>query len=454
VTLGSLLLLTLLPAAEPAPELGTRLFEYDRVLFLPDPEGRVVATAFHFPAGSAEDPIGGEGSAHLLGRVIERSANRRLLSAGARVEIEVAPERFLLTILAPPDRWREAVREVADLLYGGALPEDEVLAAREAHLEILRFEAGSPGRGFELERAALLLGVTHPAARPGRGTPGTVPAIGSAELSAFRAAHLREERAIVVVTGPIDESEVRLAFRGRFDVISLGRSFLADQPTSVAVPEPGATVEADSDLLPAPPRVRIREEGIPPLRAPGAGASASAWVEGERVVVDRELTSTWIAQAFPFPPGTSPLLLDFLAHLAREDLNRSPPDPGLFESQVAVERVRGAPVIVVSASVDPFRASDWESRLAEAFDSIGAAPPTGAFFELTRRRFRSSLLLELAHPEHAVRWIARNAAIDIVPPPDPELEIWRLERDAVGEAARAAGPRRTLVYGPQGLGGP
>jgi hypothetical protein len=158
-----------------------------------------------------------------------------------------------------------------------------------------------------------------------------------------------------------------------------------------------------------------------------------------------------MAIGFPFPVGTPRMLLDFLSHLVTENLNRIPPDPGLFEAEVSVERIAGAPVVVVSASVDPFRAAEWEERLQSAFDSLASAPPEGAFFELTRRRFRSGLLLDLAVPETLVRWIVREAALGSLPLPDPEIEVWRLTREGVAEAARAAGAPRILLYGPQGL---
>src|SRR5690606_18952645 len=222
----------------------------------------------------------------------------------------------------------------------------------------------------------------------------------------------------------------------------------------VATPGPRPPAPTPPETPPPRPSTRGPGPAAPPLRVPTGETSRRSWDAPTRTVVDRELTSSWIAQAFPFPAGTPPLLLQFLGHLASESLNRTPPDPGLFETETEVVVVGGAPGLRVSTSVDPFEAADWEGRRREAVVALGSAPPEGSFFDLTRRRLRSQVLLDLAAPESVVRWLAAEIAAGAEAPEDPEAQMWRLERDAVAEAARAAGPPRTLVFGPQGLTGP
>ena len=131
-----------------------------------------------------------------------------------------------------------------------------------------------------------------------------------------------------------------------------------------------------------------------------------------------------------------------------EDLTPSPPDPGLFEARARRIAIEGAPILMVTASVDPRVTSRWEDRLVGSLQDLAEAPPAGAFFELTRRRFRSSIALDLAIPEGRAVWLARQAAGGATPPSEIESEIWALQRESVGTAAAAAGPPRTILMGP------
>jgi hypothetical protein len=265
---------------------------------------------------------------------------------------------------------------------------------------------------------------------------------------------------VVAASGPIQAADLEGALGSAVRTLR----FREAEPAPAPTPAPPAPQPADGEPpapsdepppppLPPAPRVRSLGTDAAPLRVPtGAGASRS-WETGDRIIQDRQLTATWIALAYPFPAGTPPMLLEFLGHLVMEDLNPTPPDPGLYETSVSVMRVGPAPVLVISASVDPRVTSTWETRLLAAMETLAESPPTGSFFELSRRRFRSALLLELAVPEARTRWLARQAALGGGEVADPELEVWRLDRDAVSEAARAAGSPRILLMGPESMMG-
>ncbi len=446
----------------PGPGIPATATAIERVLLIPDPGATTVAAALHFPVGSSSDPIGAEGTVHLLGRVIEAEGNRRLNVRSATVRAVAYPESLVVTVLTSPAEWSGAIRELEGIILEDLLRSDVVEAARSGLLQVLRFEQGSPVRLFERERDILLRGTTHPAARPPHGTTGSVQGISAEDLAAFRATHLRGSAGRIVLTGALDAADIERALGHPVEVRPFGQRGLRpafpepeELPASPGPADPTAGVDpaAGAAALPPPPALRVRPEGST-FRAPATGLLA--WEAGDRTVLDRQVTATWMTAAFPFRAGTPEVLLDFLAHLAFEHLNRTPPDPGLYESVVTVEQVRGAPVLVVSASVDPFRSSEWEDRLLGIFDQLADAPPVGAFFELTRRRFRSGLVMSLADPEGLVSWLALRLEPGPAPPtlPDPELELWRLTPEGVAEAARGAGPPRLLVYGPQGLGGP
>jgi hypothetical protein len=164
--------------------------------------------------------------------------------------------------------------------------------------------------------------------------------------------------------------------------------------------------------------------------------------------VDQEITSSWIGVAWALPPESSWTLRDFLAHVVREALNPSPPDPGLYRADVRLEEVGGQPLLVVVATVDPQAAAAWEARILETLDGVSREPPPGAFFELTRRRYRSHHLLEMADPALRARWLASRASGDRSPP-QVVPESWALTREALGALAGARGEPRILVYGPE-----
>ena len=412
--------------------------QYREAVLDPDPQARVLALAILFPAGSAQDPWGREGTAFLLGRLLEGQGNRVLSRYGASLRIEVSPEEFLITLVSAPNEWREAVTELDELLYREGLSAPDLESARDELLEVLAFETGAPGRIFEREGAVFLLGATHPAARPLRGTPATVGSVTRSDLEAFRSLYLRAEEGVLAANGPVQAEELS--------------SVLSDAVRGLGERGGGGVISvAAADSLAPAPVLRLYRSASPTLEVPSAPLGPPAWTTGQRVMMERELTSTWISVAFPFPLGTPELLLDFVGHLIIEDLTPTPPDPGLFEAQVSRMDIQDAPVLVVTASVDPRTTSRWEERLSGSLRELAADPPAGAFFELARRRFRSSVLLELAIPENRVKWLARQVATGGDPTADLEPAIWGLRRPAVSDAAAAAGPSRTLLFGSRSM---
>jgi hypothetical protein len=109
------------------------------------------------------------------------------------------------------------------------------------------------------------------------------------------------------------------------------------------------------------------------------------------------------------------------------------------------------PILVISASVDPRMAGRWEARILGVLPELASSPPTGSFFDLARRRFRSSLLLSLASPENRVRWATREASRPGSASLEVEGDLWRLDREGVAGAAASALPPRIHIIGPLGM---
>lgn len=435
---GLAVILLLLPAVvAPRPVLGqvpgTLLVHYRNH----DP---LVAVAVRFPTGSRSDPVAGAGATFLFGRVLEEEGSRRIADLGAHLEVEVDRERTLLTLWAPADRWEDAWARVQGLANSPSVPQEAFREALERHRSRLIFESGAPGRSFDVEEAALLFGAGDPGARPVGGSPESIETLDDGAIVSARDRTLDWGSAVVAVVGPVDTVRAEAVF--------------GTSPVRVAAPPPRSppslsveSIGAAGDSVPELPPVRIglRSET---LMAPAA--SGGAWVSGDRQMMNRELTSTWITLAWPMP-GEVPLVLEeFLVHLIREALNPDPPNPGVYWAEVDVVRVSGDPVLRVSGSVDPRNALDWEQAVLVLVDELGESPPQGSFFDLARRRYRALRVLTHARPEERARWMAESYARAGSVPHILE-DIWGLSREGIARLADTLGDPRILLYGPESL---
>jgi len=448
MTTGLLLLSVFLSVLAPTAQT-----QYREVLLFPDERGRMTAVSIRFPVGASQDSPGQEGAANLLGALIQEGGNARLVASGGEVLVEVGADEFLITLLSPPDRWIEGVTIVESLLYEGGISNTSLEPVRAGIVDILRFEAGSPVRDFENLRSALIRGEGHPASRRPMGSVNTLPLITHGALEIFRMTHLRREGGVVAITGPVSLSEAEAVFRAPVRVMAQEGATILPPIVSAPVGEalPAGTPEDPGVLASVPPSAPRMAIAPMPMRVPAAPASAPAWISGERIETNRELTSTWIAAAYPLPPGSPPLLLEFLSRLVEEALSPTPPDPGLFQLESALIWIDHRPVLVISASVDPRMAGRWESRILGVLPELAASPPTGSFFDLARRRFRSSILLSLASPENRVRWAAREASRTGPDSLSIESDLWRLDMEGVAGAAASASPPRIHIVGPLGM---
>lgn len=460
----AILLTPLLPgsgvAVAAAEEARGDRARYAQILVQEDPGGTLIATTFRFPVGSAQDPEGQEGTAALLGRALEDEAGQRLSGAAAHLQVDVSHDEFLVTLLASPEGWEGSVRIVESLLRGSGLSESRIGSLRDDQRARLVFEEGAPVRQFELERGRLLLGMGHPGARPVEGHRSSVEAISGSDPIRFLQRHLDAATAVVAVVGPVSRTDVEAVLGGPLTLVDGVPPFRetpaltgpptvptpTDEPTEVQAPD---TVPRTPELPPAP-RTRLRDTPFQPLVIPEGGMGATAWASSDRTVVDEQLTSTWMAVAWPFPRDTPWTLLQFLAYALEGAVVPSPPGPGQYSTSVQIDRVDGLPVLVFQATVDPRVALRWEERILEGMPAMSQTPPTGSFFELGRRQFRTRLLMSMAAPEDRSRWLTRQVALD-GEVTDVQGAIWRLTEEGLAGAAAAAGPPRVLLVGPASM---
>lgn len=378
-----------------AQEPGGASFRYGARVTAPHAHGTAVAAALRVPTGSQDDPPGEEGTAWLMALTLQDQVSRALGAGTAAFDARVERASIVFTLLAAPGEWEAAWAKVDSVLFRAPLDAALLERHRAVFLERIVFEAGSPFRDFQGEAARLLAEPGSASARPPYGTRSSLGAVGAASLEAFRGLALRPGRAVLAVVGPVDDVP-----------------FLAPPDTA--------------RLLPARER---------------------PWTEGRRTALVQDITSTWLAVAWPVSPGVPRTHLELVAHLLEEDLDPVPPDPDRYGVDVRAEETPAGPVLVVEASVFPEAAARWEARILGSVERLSSEPLGDDFFGWRRRRFRAARLLEEAAPEVEARRLTADLLRDGRPRNLTE-EIWALDAAALRRAAEGLGPPRILLLGP------
>ena len=364
------------------------------------PGATLVAVTVVIPVGSAHDPQGAPGTARFLAETIAHSVRRRIDADPSRLDLRVERDWTAFTLLSTADAWARSWAAVEDGLFHLPLEDTAREEVRARLLAAFAFEEGAPAHEFQRELYRVLVGAAHPWSRDPRGTPSTVDAVDPGILEDFRARHYVAALAVAAAVGPISEQAAR--------------------------------------------------ETLVPVGQEARGATTpsgdSAWTEGDRLALEREVTNAWIGAAFPAAPNQRRTLLDFLAFQLQEGLNASPPDPGLFSATVHVEDTPRGPVLIARAAVVPEASGLWEQRILRAMERLGENDDD-ALFRWRRRRFRSAILLREGEPEAA----ALRMALDLVREGrtrSVEKEIREIDAQDLADAVGSLANPRILLMGP------
>lgn len=221
-----------------------------RVLALADHELPLVATCMVYDTGSAEDPEGRCGLAHLVEHLVFRGDSRRTVSHPAMIERRggesnavTSHDATRYTQLLPGHQlalalWIET-RRMAEPV-GPALAEDLELERRVLLQERRQQVDGRP-HGRDLEHLhALLFEAGHPYHRPTLGRPDELRAIGEADVRTFLQHHYRPSRAALVLVGDLP-ADVEQQVERTLGQVSAGDPLpTQDGPTNIrAEPGPG-----------------------------------------------------------------------------------------------------------------------------------------------------------------------------------------------------------------------
>ena len=359
------------------------------------PGARMTTLTLVFPEGARTDPADQSGVTFLLGRTLEAQAEAALLPLGGSLTIRVEKQDSRVTLTIPTHQWTVAWSRLRGLLASDSLSGALLERERARRLEELLFQQGAPVHTFlaQWHRHALAwaLPVEQDPARPAGGS-------------------LEDIRRLTL---PALEARRRQVFR----------------------------LDAAQALLIAPPdapAIRAIEESVQdPIRP--APSAAGGW-EAERLVVNRDLTSSWIGVAWPIPDEVHWVTARFLAHRLHEMLNPTLPEPGIYRTEVTLMRAGAATLLTVVATVDPGVTLRRERQILDAMALLAAEPLQGLTLDFSQRRWKSALALRRMEPS------AEADEGGILP--DPEALSALLSGTRLRDLAAGLPAARILIYGP------
>lgn len=169
--------------------------------------------------GSAADPPGCEGTAHLLSRLLDRGAGTRtadeiadlLDQRGVSPAIGVTRHATTVTCDCLADDVHEVLAVVCDMVRAPRCPGEEIRIRRGQLVTQLRQDEDSPATRALEAAMTLLYGETHPYGRRPKGSVETVQGLDRDQLLDFHATYFAPDRLTLVLVGDIAASDARTA---------------------------------------------------------------------------------------------------------------------------------------------------------------------------------------------------------------------------------------------------
>ncbi|MBV8316287.1 MAG: insulinase family protein [Planctomycetaceae bacterium] len=212
-----------------------------KALVLPRSHAPVVVCDLYYPVGSADEPAGKSGLAHLVEHMLFKGTKRfpkgqidRLaFVAAGQSNAETSEDSTHYWFAFPSDGWELALTIEADRMQGAAFDPREVEAERHVIVEERARDLDSPlGRLDQTHLAVAYL--RHPYRNPILGWPDDLARIGVEDLRNFYQTHYRPDGAVLVVVGDVDPKAALDRVETHFGPLPRGQterpSPLVDEP--------------------------------------------------------------------------------------------------------------------------------------------------------------------------------------------------------------------------------
>jgi zinc protease len=235
-----------------------------RVVVARRPGVPLAAARLAVRAGSALDPAGGFGLAHLAAIAARRGAGRRtgraiddlVESAGASLGGGAEEDATVFGLSAPADALPRLLGTLADVAARPTFPVAEVERLRRSERAELAHDADE---GSTVAERALLPAVygRHPYGHPVEGRTRDLDRVRRKDVAAFHARWSRPSSALLVVSGPVDAAAT----------LALARRLLGSwRGGAEALPEPGPASRSPRRVVvvekPDATQVQVRIGGI------------------------------------------------------------------------------------------------------------------------------------------------------------------------------------------------
>jgi zinc protease len=176
-----------------------------------------VAINLALRAGSAVDPIGSEGAAWLLSRVIDRGTATRTADAiaeeldgrGISVNITVTRHLFSLVCTCLSEDFDAVLAMLGEMIISPSLPDAEVEKRRSEVLTTIRQDDDNPAVRATETLMSLLYPAPHPYGRRTKGSIEVVAALTRDQLARLHAERFAPDALSAVVVGDVDPTRAR-----------------------------------------------------------------------------------------------------------------------------------------------------------------------------------------------------------------------------------------------------
>jgi predicted Zn-dependent peptidase len=374
-------------------------YAQDRIMVRTEPGTPVVTVEVLLAAGPADEPQGEEGVAYLAARSVVAPILSVLDSLGARLRVEGGKDAVSMTLTAAPDAWDEATRILLVALFRDPLEAAAITRQRAALVAELTAREASPADALKREVDAAVWGREHPWGRPAVGTAASVGRIEPDAVESFLRRAFSQERALIVVVGPVE----------RADVDARVLAFL----------EPGP----------------LRGGEVPP---PTRGDSA--------VHTEYNAITAWVAASYRFGADADVESIRMLGRLVLDQVGFGPSRRSVYDEGAEVVRHAGGGELRIHLVVPPREAEAWGTRIREAVAGYAGAPVSEAAFTERARRFRGRRMLELDSPDARADALARGALVG--ERGDPLAAVQRVTAERLHAATRSLDAPVMVYLGP------
>jgi zinc protease len=214
------------------------------VLLAPDPNARAADVALWYRAGTAHEPRGSSGMAHLLERLTFRAAadsahdyRRLLLAEGATASTSTTPDYTSFFATVPPEAVALAIRLEAQRMAGAAFETGAFDREREFVQRERRAFVESNPVGAAVERLFAAAYPGHGYGRPVLGSDSELGTITLDRVTGYRSERYVPANAVLTVTGRFDPKTTLAAIKSSFGALPRGAN--KAQPSAVTMAEPG-----------------------------------------------------------------------------------------------------------------------------------------------------------------------------------------------------------------------